>query len=152
MDSDLSGLGPTTYHSSTSSHPPRLTPRIVSAHTLDAERPKRSRTADKVHLSIFWQTTTALYYNDRSLISVSDPKNDHPKHNVNIKYALVAHLSMPNLCSAKKTKATSPHVDVVGGKRDRHNCSAWREPAGLQSIPLSPGTVYAITLLPGAIS
>jgi hypothetical protein len=124
MDSDLSVLGPTTYHSSTRSHPPRLTPRIVSARTLDAERLKRSTTADQVHLSIFWQTTTALYYNERSHISVKDPKIYQLKHSVYIKYALVAHLSMPSLCSAKKTKATSPHVDVVSGKLDRHNYSA----------------------------
>ena len=46
------------------------------------------------------------------------------ERDMNVKYALVAYLSMPNLCSAKKTKATSPHVDVVSGKLDRHNYSA----------------------------
>jgi hypothetical protein len=34
---------------------------------------------------------------------------------MNIEHGLVAFLRMPNLCSAKKTKATSPLVDVFGG-------------------------------------
>ena len=43
-----------TYHSSTRSHPPRLTPRIVSVRDLIAQRLRRTNIVDQVHPSIVW--------------------------------------------------------------------------------------------------
>lgn len=51
----------------------------------------------------------------RGALGLSVEEDSQSKHDVSIYEKPVAFLSMPNLCSAKGTKATSPLIDVFGG-------------------------------------